>query len=67
MPVSDEWGADCPTSMPTPSEIPLDATKVDLGGFVFTENGIGHDLTAVDLEVVYTPRFQPMPTGGGNY
>lgn len=61
MTFSDEWGTDTTVSMPEPKELEIDAPTVDLGGFMMTEDGIAHNLTSSDLEIVYTPRYAPLP------
>lgn len=57
---STHWGADTIISMPAPlrkDQAPL----VDMGGFVFTEGGLAHNLNRADLETYLTPTFQPSP------
>jgi hypothetical protein len=54
--MTDQWGSDVPVSMPMPLEgEPL----VQMFGFVFTEFGLFHDLSAADHETISTPTFAP--------
>lgn len=62
-PTPNNWATDVPTSMPVPVEQWPGMPKVDLGGFMFTINGIAHDVTESELEDIYTPRFAPPPVG----
>ena len=53
------WGTDSTPSLPEPPQNPV---WVDLGGsgFVFTSGGIAHNIDAVTLEELATPKFGPM-------
>lgn len=55
--MKNEWGADVAVSLPRP---PRRTTRqVPMYGFVFTENGLFHDLTPEDHEQMQTPTFGP--------
>lgn len=59
---SQAWASDAPISLPEPAEsTPL---SVPMFGFVFTENGLFHDLSEADHEVLRTPTFAPPDTTG---
>lgn len=52
-----DWGSDVPISLPraprrTEREVPM-------FGFVFTENGLFHDLSREDHESLSTPTYSP--------
>lgn len=52
----DAWASDAPVSLPAP----LDHDGlVPMGGFVFTERGLFHDITATTVEQL-TPTFGPV-------
>lgn len=54
------WGADCEISMPK-AKAEHHRVYVDMGGFAFTQFGIGHPLTEADLEEYRQPIFAPPP------
>lgn len=58
------WGTDGQISMPMPKEVlAADPWEVDLGGgFVFTIDGLRHNLTETDREALYRAPYSP-----GNY
>ncbi|MFI0967064.1 hypothetical protein ACH4S8_37620 [Streptomyces sp. NPDC021080] len=56
--MADQWGADVPVSMPQPLPAKLGNT-VPMGGFVMTENGLFHDLSAADHARLSRPSFAP--------
>lgn len=50
------WASDVPVSMP----VPLDHEGiVPMGGFIFTDRGLFHEITAATLEDM-TPSFAPV-------
>lgn len=54
--MSADWGTDVPVSMPEP----LDGVGlVPMFGFVFTIDGLRHDLTTADHERISHPTFAP--------
>lgn len=58
----DDWAADTPVSLPEP--IIRERRNVPMFGFVFTEQGLFHDLTEADHEYLRTPTFAPPPEPG---
>lgn len=60
---AQSWASDAPVSLPAPPEQTL--LSVPMYGFVFTENGLFHDLTEADHEVLRTPTFAPPDQTGG--
>jgi hypothetical protein len=56
------WSSDVPVSLPEPLE---QATKyeprVPMGGFVFTVDGLFHDIDPVLHEELSLPTFTPQP------
>ena len=54
------WGSDVPVSLPEPRHVER-PVYVDMGGFGFTEFGLGHQFTESDWEN-YLPHYAP---GGG--
>lgn len=58
------WGADVPVSMPVPPE---SAVLVPMFGFGFTIDGLFHDLTEADAEVLGTPTYAPVHNTGVVY
>lgn len=60
MPTRD-WGADVPVSQP--GVVEADNPRiVDVGaGFVFTVNGLRHNLTEAEREDLFTPTHAPPP------
>lgn len=52
------WASDTPVSLPEPTE--YTPMTVPMYGFVFTENGLFHDLTEADHEALRTPTFGPV-------
>jgi hypothetical protein len=64
--VSADWGSDVPVSMPQPLE---DVGLVPMFGFVFTINGLRHDISEADHERLsrsgYTP-ISPANTDWGD-
>ncbi|MET7363277.1 hypothetical protein ABZS76_33235 [Streptomyces sp. NPDC005562] len=56
--MADQWGSDVPVSMPAP--LPSDVPGiVPMGGFVMTESGLFHDMSAADHERLSRPTFAP--------
>jgi hypothetical protein len=53
------WAADTPVSLPEP--VDLDGPHILMYGFVFTENGLFHDLSEADHEDLRTPTYAPPP------
>lgn len=51
------YGSDVPVSMPQPP--PSAVASVPMYGFVFTENGLGVDITETDRETLAIPTFAP--------
>ena len=51
-----DWGSDVPVSMPEPLD---GAGLVPMFGFVFTIDGLRHDLSEVDHERVSRPTYAP--------
>ena len=57
-PVTPQWGADCPISMP--QVIDADpGSKAEMGGFSFTCLGLMHDMTATDREELLGSAYGP--------
>lgn len=55
-----DWGGDTPPSLPEA----LQRTKyVDMGGFIFTDGGIAHDVSHTDIERLRVPPFAPPVRG----
>lgn len=54
---SGEWGSDVAVSLPLPPV--RTAREVPMYGFVFTENGLFHDISEADYEAMSTPTFSP--------
>lgn len=52
------WGADGPISTPEPLAT-RDVQMVSFGGLAFTPMGLVFDLTEVDREEHYAPRYGP--------
>lgn len=52
------WAADTDISMPNPKD-PNNQVEVPMFGFVFTENGLFHDLTVAQHETLSQPSFGP--------
>lgn len=57
--MADQWGSDAPVSMPEPLPRDLSGNTVAMDGFVMTENGLFHDLSAADHETLSRPTFAP--------
>jgi hypothetical protein len=55
---SQPWGSDVPVSMPEP--LSGQAGLVPMFGFVFTVNGLFHDLTEADHEQLSIPTYAPI-------
>lgn len=53
-----DWGCDVPVSMPEP--LGGQVRAVPMFGFVFTINGLFHDLTDVEHERLSVPTFAPI-------
>ncbi len=58
--MSETWASDVPVSMPEPLPV---TGQVPMYGFVFTENGLFHDLSEADHEVISHPTYGPMDPG----
>lgn len=56
---TNDWASDVPVSLPQPLDI--DGAHVPMHGFVFTENGLFHDLSEADHEVLRQPTYAPPP------
>lgn len=56
----ETWASDAPISLPDP---PVAPGVVPMEGFVFTVDGICHDLTEVDIEHMTTPTYGPERAG----
>ena len=55
--MSADWGSDVPVSMPEP----LDGDGlVPMFGFVFTLDGLRHDISEVDHERLSRPSYAPI-------
>lgn len=55
--MSADWGSDVPVSMPEP----LDGVGlVPMFGFVFTIDGLRHDISEVDHERLSRPSYAPI-------
>lgn len=54
----DPWASDVPISRPEPppSDVPV---QVGFGAFGFSMNGMVHDVSAAQLEEMFTPHFAP--------
>lgn len=50
------WYADVPISLPRPAQ---GRPILGMGGFIFTDNGIEHDIDAVDFERAYMSEELP--------
>ena len=50
------WSSDTTPSMPVAPKV---ARLVPMGGFCFTENGMAHDVSDVDVEALSTPTYAP--------
>jgi hypothetical protein len=55
---SDVWASDTSVSKPEPAASDQPAL-VDLGGFAMTAGGLAHNLTASDVEDIFTPMYAP--------
>lgn len=55
----EAWASDAPVSLPEP--VDLDRVHIRMYGFVFTEQGLFHDLSETDHEVLRVPTFAPPP------
>lgn len=56
------WSSDVPVSMPKPVEKSIPGEiRVSMGGFVFTENGLFHDLDEAMHDELSLPTFTPRP------
>ncbi len=55
----DQWGSDTRISMPVPVERHPAAPSVDLGGFIFTSQGLVLPANQALIEDRYTPRYVP--------
>lgn len=56
-----EWASNTRPSMPVP---PRTARMVRMGGFVFTPNGLAHDLSEDDVErLIQSPYIPPDAPG----
>ena len=54
------WGSDVPISMPVPPPSYLrSGPTVAMSGFVFTVNGLHHDLTEEQRDRVFRSQFEP--------
>ena len=53
------WASDVAVSMPEPRD-PSPLGQVPMFGFVFTENGLFHDLTTAEHERLSIPTFAPI-------
>lgn len=60
---SETWASDTAVSLPEP--VDTQGVNVPMFGFVFTENGLFHDLSEADHEILRTPTFAPPDTTGG--
>lgn len=61
---AQEWGSDVPVSMPEPLTEP---GMVPMFGFVFTRNGLFHDLSEAEHEQLSLPTFAPIDFGSTVY
>lgn len=52
------WGSDVRVSMPLPTV--NDGPSVPMFGFIFTVNGLSHDLSESDYERLATPTYAPL-------
>jgi hypothetical protein len=59
--ISTTWASDASPSMPVPPKVDR---MIPMGGFVFTVNGLSHDLSEIEAEAISTPFFTP-PRGRG--
>jgi hypothetical protein len=57
-PETPQFGANCPISMPHPIEADVGAAA-DMGGFVFTSQGLMPDLTATDRDEILSEAYGP--------
>lgn len=55
--MSADWGSDVPVSMPEPL---TEAGLIPMFGFVFTIDGLRHDLSEADHERIGRPTFAPI-------
>jgi hypothetical protein len=56
------WGSDVPVSLPAPVKKPEPfERRVSMGGFVFTEDGLFHDLDQSMHDELSLPTFAPAP------
>lgn len=56
-----DWASDTRPSLPVP---PQGSRLVPMGGFVFTANGLAHDLSVTDSEEMAVPPFAPLRMEG---
>lgn len=54
---TNRWGTDVPVSLPDPLE--ERGRVAPMGGFVFTENGLRHDISLDEREELFHPVFAP--------
>lgn len=59
--MSGDWGSDVRVSMPEPNER---EALVPMYGFVFTIDGLRHDLTEADHERLSRPGYAPVSPVG---
>lgn len=57
-PVTPQFGANCPISMPHPVDADV-GNSVEMGGFVFTSLGLFHDLTSTDRDEILSQAYGP--------
>ena len=56
------WSSDVPVSLPEPVAKAEDGEiRISMGGFVFTENGLFHDIDEAMRDDLALPTFSPMP------
>jgi len=58
-PVTPQWGADCPISMPQVITTDPGGNTAEMGGFLFTTQGLVHDLTSTDREELIGNSYGP--------
>lgn len=59
---SNAWASDVPISLP--DSVDTSGRTIPMFGFVFTENGLFHDLNAADHELLNNPTYAPPPEPG---
>jgi len=56
------WASDVPVSLPVPVKKPeYSEPRVDMGGFIFTADGLFHDLDQSMHDELSLPTFAPVP------